>query len=483
MKVLGRHEKYRKLQEADIPLLKQQHLHNRQSIWYPKYHIAPLVGNVSSVASVVYYASNWHIFYENYPFEASEGASLWYHVTSSDLTTFKNEGIAVKPDTWFDNAACHKGSCIAEDDLLYIAYQGENRDDAWVAHPYHMVAAMNEDNNFIKHDAPIITQDAQYEPIMSAPLLFKREEDNMYYILLGVRTKDGFGKLVLYRSQEVYQGWKKLGYINIKEYPTLLAGVTSVELRKIDGYDVLFLRLKGEEEKEYYLIGSLDLYHMEFITHTQLQEVDEGWDFAYSATAKNGEDSVLLGVLKNREMINGEEGWNNFLSLPRKISVANNRLLQQPYRSNTIKERRLFYAKEGNIVEDRLHALMPRSCVMEIDNPHDRAFLFNLFCWGRDRGFEFSYDPKKQTFSVDRSFLRYAPRLNNKKTVHTISSVRKAEVFVDCGSVEIFLNGGEQALSARICPAKDEAMIRMVGKDIDVSIFQTNQTNDSTFKF
>lgn len=496
MKVLGRHERYRKVSASDTAELIDAHYRTHTSLWYPQYHIGPISGNLASISNIQFYHGNWHVYYEVYPFESVYGANLWYHVISKDLVVFENEGIAIKPDTWFDNAGCHIGSSIVEDDLMYITYTGENRDDAWLEHPNQMVAAMNEDHQFIKHDAPIIQEDIMYNTIQSSPLLFKRMEDNMYYILLGVETKDAFGQLILYRSQEVYQGWKKMGRVRIKGYPVIGEAISAVDLKKIGEQYILILRIHGQVDdiespyhiNTYYFIGDLDLYHMEFIPTGPLRLLDEGLDYDYARCAydpMNTNAIVTMGVLANsftQYKESQEEGWNNYLSLPRKLTISHSQLYQQPFTKDTLKDVLLFEAKEGQIETDRMHALMPRSCVMEIDNPRNHDFVFNLFCWGRDRGFEFSYNHTSQTFMIDRGSLRHpvSSTINTKKLI-LAEPLTKVEVFVDKGSVEIFLNEGKYVLSSRIFPAKDETMIRMGGKDIDVRIYQAKATIDNTF--
>ena len=44
-------------------------------------------------------------------------------------------------------------------------------------------------------------------------------------------------------------------------------------------------------------------------------------------------------------------------------------------------------------------------------------------------------------------------------------------VFVDHSTIEIFINDGEYVMSSRIFPSRDDHMIRMGGKDIDLSIW------------
>ena len=52
------------------------------------------------------------------------------------------------------------------------------------------------------------------------------------------------------------------------------------------------------------------------------------------------------------------------------------------------------------------------------------------------------------------------------------------DIFVDHSTVEIFVNEGEYVLSSRIFPTKEEHMIRMGGKNLNLSIWSTEPSVD-----
>jgi beta-fructofuranosidase len=130
-----------------------------------------------------------------------------------------------------------------------------------------------------------------------------------------------------------------------------------------------------------------------------------------------------------------------------------------------------------------MHALMPRSAILEIDNPEDNDFCFNLFTWGRDRGFEIRYDSAKKRLTIDKSDMRHVTNaeFGTDRSITLEDGVKALQVFVDHSAVEIFVNHGEAVMSARIFPDKDETMIRMGGRDIDVRIYEAGTANDNTF--
>jgi beta-fructofuranosidase len=499
MKVWSREERYRELKESDTAELEQLHNSLSKSIWRTQYHVQTLYGLLNDPNGFCFYNGRWHLFYQWFPFGAVHGLKYWYHVTSEDLVHWTNIGIGLKPDTWYDNKGCYSGSSFVEEGLDYIAYTGNNRDEKWVRHPYQMLAAMNEENRIIKHDEPIIEPDPDYTEHQRDPKLFKREEDSMYYILLGAQSHDKKGHLVLYRSASLYEGWKKLGELKVRGYDDFGYMCECPDIEKIGDKYVLLFSPQGIEPdgdqfrnkfNNVYLIGDLDLYHMEFIPDGPMRELDRGFDFYAAQCAcqtRIRKTAVLEGWFGCADYTYGptdEEGWSGLMTLPRMLTIEDGKLYQKPVpETESLKKKKLFEAKKGSVSEDSMHALMPRSAILEIDNPEDNDFCFNLFTWGRDRGFEIRYDSAKKRLTIDKSDMRHVTNaeFGTDRSITLEDGVKALQVFVDHSAVEIFVNHGEAVMSARIFPDKDETMIRMGGRDIDVRIYEAGTANDNTF--
>ena len=52
---------------------------------------------------------------------------------------------------------------------------------------------------------------------------------------------------------------------------------------------------------------------------------------------------------------------------------------------------------------------------------------------------------------------------------------------MDRSSVEVFVNDGEYVISSRMFPEKDENLIRMGGRNIDLTIWTANKTVTDDF--
>ena len=125
---------------------------------------------------------------------------------------------------------------------------------------------------------------------------------------------------------------------------------------------------------------------------------------------------------------------------------------------------------------------MPVSAVIHLENPNLQLFELSLFSKNGKRGFEISYDRNTRVLAVDRSLI--ANQVNAEygtvRKVRLDEGLSVLDVYVDHSTVEIFANEGEKVISARVFPEADEKIIRMGGRDINLSIYRAEKTNDDS---
>ena len=138
MKEWSREERYRVLKSKEE--IVDVHKRNAASVYRQSYHIQPVSGLSSDPNGFIYHKGIWHLFYQWTPWGAVHGLKYWYHVTSTDLVHWKNEGIGLAPDCDYDNKGCHSVSGFAYGDDMYLFYTGNHRDENWVRTPYTCVA-------------------------------------------------------------------------------------------------------------------------------------------------------------------------------------------------------------------------------------------------------------------------------------------------------------------------------------------------------
>lgn len=497
MKTWTDKEKKRTLSIYDHHELRQLHDRIVQSPWREKFHIQPVTGLMNDPNGFCFFDGKWHLFYQWFPFGPVHGLKHWYHVESEDLMTWENKGLAMKPDLLYDNMGCFSGSALIEDGTLYLAYTGNNKDVFGKRHPYQVLAWLNEKGEYEKLDHPLIGQLEDYTEHVRDPKLFKH--NGRYYILLGAQDKEEHGKFLIFSSDELKQGWKMEGELKVRGYDHFGYMVECPDLEKVgDDWVLLFspqgLEAEGElyncKDNNVYFIGKMDFENLEFVPEGPYRELDRGFDF-YAAQCAMQEEypdtAVLVGWVGcggYKYPATDEEGWAGLQTLPRELTVENGRLLQKPARSLAgLRGKKLFEARNGSIVSDTMHGLMPRTAIMRLDDPENESIQLNLFARSRKNGFAISYDKFRRKLVFDKGDLIHQcnEEFGTSRTITLENGLKSLEIYLDRSIVEIFVNDGEYVVTARIFPTSEENLIRMGGKNIDLVIYDTNTTVEDSF--
>ncbi|WP_304645677.1 GH32 C-terminal domain-containing protein, partial [uncultured Dubosiella sp.] len=168
-------------------------------------------------------------------------------------------------------------------------------------------------------------------------------------------------------------------------------------------------------------------------------EFDHGFDFYAPQTYRDEKGRrILIGWmgLPDTDYVNPtvERGWQHALTLPRELTLSNGKVFQFP-----IKEVLDLSCDERKIELQAGH-------VFEAEGPCFHATLFpeGPFSIGLRQDAELNYDGKVLSFALKDSGYGRDVRHIEVEDVHSI------DVFSDTSSVEIFVNGGEHALTSRI---------------------------------
>ncbi len=497
MKEWTREELYRAVQESDREELRQLHETIKESPWRSDFHIQTVTGLLNDPNGFSRFNGKWHLFYQWFPFGGVHGLKHWYHVTSDDLVTWKNEGLAMKPHLLEDNRGCYSGSGLVKGDTLYLAYTGNNKDIHWVRHPFQMLAKMDKNGKITKSQVPLIYEQKGYTEHQRDPKLF--EHNGRYYILLGAQNEQKKGVFLLFTSEEIEKGWKLLGELKVRGYEDFGFMIECPDIEKIGDKWLLLFSPQGLEEQgdlfrnKYnngYIIGRMDFDNLEFIPESEFCELDRGLDFyaAQCACQDVYPDAAIMtawfGCGEYKTPVTDEQGYSGLLTLPRMLKIEGNRLLQTPVpEAKKLRGNVLFEAKNGSIVRDTMHGLMPSSCIMRLEDPDSESVNLNLFSRPRKNGFMISYDKFRKTLVLDRSDMnnQFNTEFGAERKVKLENGLKSLEIYVDRSSVEVFVNDGEYVLSARMFPEKEENLIRMGGRNIDLTVWSAVKSVEDDF--
>ncbi len=433
----------------------------KKSVYRQKYHIQPVTGLSSDPNGFVYHDGKWHLFYQWTPWGAVHGLKYWYHVTSEDLVHWKNAGIGLRPDSFYDNKGNHSGSAISVDGQLYFFYTGNHRDENWVRTPYTCAAKLDETGKLTKLPEPLFGPRDDYSEHQRDPKVVYNEAKDRYYILIGAQTLDERGTVLIYSSKDLLEGWSFEGQLNVPGYESFGGMWECPYIVNISGKDVLifspqYTTLPGRSEStnhNVYLIGHMDYDTLTFTPENDYQFLDFGFDFYAAQGAANVGDpnkAILIawiGLPDNHYPTEPEE-WEGSMTIPRELRVVDGRLIQTPVEGVTD-------LRESEIpAENKL----PEYGELEatFTGGDTRLALFT----GADGsgGFVINYDSAKKEAVIDKRGMskRYNESVGEVLSVPIPDGLRKLQIFIDRSSVEIFINNGEATFTSHVYPTVEE---------------------------
>ena len=286
----------------------------------------------------------YHVFFQYYPHDLNWGPMHWGHVVSKDLIHWEMMPIALYPKVDVNEDGCFSGTSIIHDNKLYLVYTGFFENGGGENIRQLQCLASSEDGiTYKKHGIIIGEKDLPDE--FSAcdfrdPKIWK--ENNKFYILVASRKKGGKGHILLFESNDLFN-WK---YINeILENESL-----GIMIECPDYVKNLNLLLYSEQfqpnEGNYHLnihsnryeVGNLDVNTGKF-NKVVNGIVDYGFDFYAPQVFAN--ENIMIAWLNmwDRNIPSRKYGFAGQLTIPRKVSVVNNKLLQKPiwnYQNETV---------------------------------------------------------------------------------------------------------------------------------------------------
>ena len=183
----------------------------------PLYHQAPRRGWMNDPNGMFYKDGVWHLFYQYNPYGSMWGNMHWGHSASTDLVRWKDEGVALAPDTW---GTMFSGSCVVDENNTagfgrgaVIAMYTSSRPTPFGGDVQAQCLAYSTDGGktFTKYEGnPVLTAE---EKDFRDPNMFWNEDINAWNLILAVGQE-----MRIYSSPNL-KDWKEesrfgLGYGN-----------------------------------------------------------------------------------------------------------------------------------------------------------------------------------------------------------------------------------------------------------------------------
>ena len=471
--------KYKTIFEATEEELQSLKNKSFNDPWKPVYHIYPEYGLLNDPNGLAYYNGRYHVFHQWYPFGVIHGMKHWAHLESTDLANWSRQPVALVPVEAYESHGSYSGTSIQIGEELYLYYTGNIKYDKEERSATQCLAIMNKNGEINKYEKnPVIGSIPEgYTGHVRDPKVFKKND--IYYMILGAQRINEIGAFIVYKSHDGLE-WSFLGELEMLNFHDKEGYMWECpDYVNIDGKDVMIFSPQGLEAQgdKYnnifnviYAIGTLDLDNLVFNVESY-EELDKGFDFYAPQTFcdKNQEKVMFAWAGQGEfEYPTNKNMWAHCLTFPRRLNLINGILVQNPSRSlellkeNTFSDKGVFEGVKVIENEDNTYHLKLTFNIEKTDK-----FGVNLTVSDEEK-LIIEFDKKNQKVKLDRSQLK-------NKFVEEYGMVRQSncnleeklevEILVDNSIAEIFINGGEVAMTTRIFPLYKSKNIEFFSND------------------
>ena len=441
---------------------------NKDEVYRPQIHFSPKKHWINDPNGMVYYNGTYHLFFQYHPYSSVWGPMHWGHATSKDMIHWKEQPIALFPDSV---GTIFSGSAVVDKNntsgfgkkgqaplvAIYTSHdQNGEKEGRNNFQNQSLAYSINNGKTWIKYAA---------NPVLKNPGITDfRDPKVMWYEpqkkwIMTLATKD---RITFYSSKDLKR------WIKESEFGATVGAHGGVwecpDLFTLDDNGkkvwVLIVSInpggpnKGSATQ--YFIGDFDGKNFT-PSHTDTRWIDYGPDdYAGITWSNTGNRKIFLGWMSNWLYANvvPTETWRNALTIPRELKIKhvekNILIASQPVgelskiQSTPIIISKLKINNSIDIGSKTGNIKFP--CRMNINTEEIKNFSLII---SNDEGEELviGYDKNQNQYFIDRTksgktdfqneFVgrHVAPRFtnNNKMNISLIIDVSSVELFADDG--------------------------------------------------
>ena len=441
----------------------------------PVFHMTPQIGWTNDPNGFSYYKGQYHLFYQSNPYDTVWNAMHWGHVVSTDLLHWQYLPCAMAPDEPYDSFGVFSGTAVElPDGKQLLMYTGVRKEGGDLREEVQtQCVAIGDGLDYHKYEGnPVIDVTKLPEGLsrndFRDPKIW-RDSDGTYRCVVGTCRENRSGVIVQYCSKDALHWEFESILIENNERFGLMWECPDYFV--MDGKQVLLcspqdMLPEGFEFRNgngtLCLIGHTDEGKKHF-TYEHSQAIDNGIDFYAPQTlmAPDGR-RIMIAWMQNWDSCDQqgakERKWFGQMTLPRELTIENGRLYQRPIRE--LLQHRSNKVEYKNVLLDgqmTLEGIEGRTVDMEITiRPKDKEKSFQKFALWFAQNEKFrtslSFKPYEGTLKIDRKFSgsRRAFVHQRRAQVKTNDGELKLRVILDRFSAEVFINDGEQTMTATI---------------------------------
>lgn len=442
--------------------------------WRNKYHIMAPIGWINDPNGLCEFNGKYHCYYQYSPLTPMGGLKFWGHSVSNDLVNWEDKGVALYPDIDEDRDGVYSGSAFVKNDTIYFFYTGNVKyegeyDYILTGREQNVILVTSKDGiNF--SEKRVVLKNSDFPKDMSLHVRDPKvwEEDGVYYMVLGARTTDNKGCILLYKSNNIYN-W---------EFVSVPAGKQDnmgymwecPDIFKLDNNDILMFSPQGIDPKGYkynniyqcgYAKGKFNDDKKEF-KFDEFIEIDRGFDFYAPQTFEDSKGRrIVIGWMGVPDAIEHKNPtinnfWQHQLTIPRELVLKNNKLYQLPI--DELKKLRI-----GNSIKKDVD--LNKGSILDIFESN--TFELNIDFRESNKFEIILREDCKLSFS-DNVFKLELGKSGYGRDMRAveIDYIYSIKIFSDNSSLEIFLNNGEEVFSTRIYNDSVDSSLILKGNGI-----------------
>ncbi|MEM6430566.1 MAG: glycoside hydrolase family 32 protein [Deinococcota bacterium] len=302
----------------------------------PRYHVTAPSGWLNDPNGLIHWQGKYHLFYQHNPHKAAWGPPYWGHVVSDDLVTWQDLPIALTPDMHPSEAGgCWSGCMVDDNGTPTIVYtgvadhpRGEQQTCLALGSPDLVSWHKHPQNPIVRRPSGLsITQNAYRDP-------FVWREGDTWYQVIGTSLAER-GQALLYSSRDLVS-WNYLNLLVPQElrdtWPDKGHTWECPNFFALGDKHVLIVSLSGVCLQ--YPVAFIGEYRDKQFYPETMQRLDWGYHCFYAPlTMLDGNGRRLMwGWLQEQRSESRQlaAGWSGVMSLPRVLTLEDNKLISQP---------------------------------------------------------------------------------------------------------------------------------------------------------
>ena len=437
--------------------------------WRQNLHIEPPEGWMNDPNGLCFFDGLYHVYFQYSP-GTPDGESVrrWGHYVSTDLLSWKYKGIVLDADIPEDRDGVFSGCALPSGDHIDFFYTGNVMEEG--DHDYVLegrganVIHVSSPDGFSMSAKKVLLRNSDYPDYCSCHVRDPKVwiEDGIYKMVLGARTKDDKGCVLLYEGSSI----GSLEYKKCLSAPDMGFMWECPDMFDIGGKRFLAFCPQGIPQGEY---KYQNLFQSGYFTVdgdelSDFEEFDYGFDFYAPQTfvAPDGR-RLLIGWMGigdgSYTNPTTELGWQHCLTLPRELSLGEDgKIVQKPLiELEGIK-------RSSKHVDGEAWEGLP----FELDASE---FTDNVAV--SVSGAEITWDKSSGVLELHFTNGEGYGRTSRKILVKELKNLK---IIADISSLEIYINDGQYVMSTRFYPEYRQVRVAVTGASAEVCPLRLNDT-------